>query len=290
MKRLNPIVFFLMASFGFFVSCDNTVPVDPNGPTLEFLSTSAVADGDTVMPGTAIQIQISAQAGDGPMTRIEVQEDGAAMETSRLMFDGFAAGSNPSPLGSGDATSLNWTIDITTDTERGVLHTYTVIVTDSAGLTDEFSFDLFTMAGIPVTSLNTVLLLNAGGPAGTGGVDLHTGTGTGSEDAEADIKDKGLDLGASSNAENWYQQIMPVQATGSDLRLPAAGFEFDNVTVSEEIAVAFDAATSINESDKVAIGDVFLVLSQGTYFAIKVTNITVTVDDNADNYELTVLR
>jgi len=71
-------------------------------------------------------------------------------------------------------------------------YVYTITVTDEFGLESNVEFTVNVVAATPLEVLNGVLF-NAGGPAGTGGLDMDNGMSTGSTDEAAEIKDQGID-------------------------------------------------------------------------------------------------
>lgn len=268
-----------------FSACDNTVEPEV-GPTL---STTA-ADLDTVFTDSAFTVSVTAAKGSSSLTRIEVRENGTAIAASRLEIAGFTAGSNPSPLASSAANGFTYALTITAGNLDGEVSTYSVIVTDSLGLTSTVSFDIFTEDfGTPIQERTVILLLNQGGPAGQGGLDLESGNSTGTSqaaDSIADIRDMGINTNLPV-ASNWLQQIGVIN--GSDLRYPSAGFNYDNVLVKEEVSAAFEAGQVFTTSDKVEVGDVFLCKTRrGNVYVLKTVSITVTPNDNADQYEFSV--
>ena len=251
-----------------------------------------VVDTATVDAGSTFSVKVTAAAGDSNITQLVVKENGTAIATDRLTFDGFAAGSNPTPIATG--AGFTWEIDIVASTDIDLTSTYTVEITDGANLTDDVSVDITTVdPGTPIAMSEMVMLLNAGGPDSTGGLDLHTGISTGTTgslgiDSLADIKDMGIDL-AQIPANNWRQRIGPIN--GSTIVVPDAAFDFDAVVYAEELKPAYEAGTVVvDQTDVVQENDVFLIFSQETYFAIKVTKVNVVTTDNSDSYEFTVLQ
>ena len=288
MKKLTLILTSLVLIGAFVISCETEPPPVPTGPTIELVNEGGfVVDTASVEAGGTFSIKVTAAAGDSLISTLSVKENGTAIAKERLVFDGFDAGSNPTPISTG--AGFTWEIDIVAHSDIDVTSTYTVEITDGANLTDDVSVDITTFdPGTPVAVSEMVMLLNQGGPAGTGGLDLHTGTGTGTQasDTTADIRDMGIDEINFPPETNWLQKIGTIN--GSMLAVPDANFDFDAITKKEEIVPAFEAGTQITESEKVEVGDAFLVLSQGTYFAIKVTKIEVVTTDNSDFYEFTV--
>lgn len=292
MKRPSILsLLFAAMALVLVTSCDTTPP-EPVGPTLSLGSGAGlVSDTATVFTDSTFQVQITATAGDARINRIAVSEDGTNIAADRVVLDGFTAGSNPSPVQ--PSAGFTWLVTITAGSTEGT-STYTITVTDSAGLTASQSVDITTEDfGTPVEEQMMVLLLNQAGPVGTGGLDLETGnsvgtTGQTNADTTADVRDMGIDTNLP-NDQNWKQQIGTIN--DSDLRLPPAGFDYDAVLVKEEIVAAFNDGQSFTVSDKVEIGDVFLAKSRrGNYFVLKTVEITVTPSDNEDKYEFSVKK
>ncbi|MEM7371702.1 MAG: hypothetical protein AAF587_24010 [Bacteroidota bacterium] len=242
-----------------------------------------VKSGDNVLSVLTFDVKIEVTPGAGELTTIEVQENGTALDVTRLQIDGTEATANPETVP--NTAGFTSVLTITAPAEKGQMFTYSIIVSDNNGKSETVEVEVSTL---DLSVMTMVLLKNQSGPSGTGGVDLHTGesTGTQASDTNADLRDQGIDLGAPSNDLNWIQKIAPIN--NSVLKVPAMGFSFDEVETADQITTAFDAGTEIAESDKVIIGDEFLVQSDGTTFAIQVTDIVVTPDDNDDRYILNV--
>ena len=308
MKRFfSYLMFFsLVTSMSLLTSCGEDDPLgsgpDPNQPVLPpsvvLISGDNLISGDSeILPGETIDFRISLLQGDNPMKNFTIKEDGANVAADRITIDGGnTVTNNPFLLAGSAAASAEYDISITTEAKTNESRIYTIEVVDDINETAEVEF-LVTVSGTPVNEI-TGILLNQGGPAGTGGLNLTTGMGTGSQDAEAHIKDEGIDLNASSNAENWIQRISGVN--GSVIRVPgsnnAEGFSYDNVAIQEEIVTAFTNADELTDENAmgekitamVNIDDVFLVQNGDNYWVLKVTNVVVTTDDNADQYEFSI--
>ena len=134
------------------------------------------------------------------------------------------------------------------------------------------------------------LLLNAGGPMGTGGINLLTGDGTGSGIADGGhIKDEGIDL-ALPNDQNWKKRISGIGNTV--LKTPGIDFpvdDFDAVAFTEEIQTVFDNGDDITMTSVINIGDIFLAqLDSGEVVLVKITDVTETTNNNDDFYTLSI--
>jgi len=288
----KPIFFLaaLVALLAFTTGCSSD-PVDPTGPTAELTAgTNAILDSGTVDIETTFLVKVSATAGDANLSRIEIREDGVAIPASRLTLDGDPAGGNPSPLAA-ETRSLNWDVNIVAPSAEGT-YTYTGIITDENGLTAEFNWDVTAVNPLtPVDTQQMVLLLNQSGPMGTGGLDLDTRTSTGTQnDTIHDIADTGID-GNLPLADNWKQQFEA--ANGAVLKSVASTVSFDEINFKEDIVTLYDDDTRAFDvtgtTDRVEIGDLFLVKSaSGTIFFLNTSDIVITTDNNDDRYVFTV--
>lgn len=290
MKKLIQLLPVLLAGMMVFTACEET-PLPPVLPTIELVAEAGfVADGDTVTTETEFFVKVTATAGDSSLSRITVSENGTDIaELTRLTFDGDAAGGNPSPLPAGTESGFTWDIGIVSSATDQETNTYTISVTDNGGNVAQVSFDITTEVGLE-TSIQ-YLLYNQAGPAGFGGLDLDTGESTGSADPEAEIKDEGIDLSAPADSLNWKQEISGVN--GSEMRLPDAGFSYDDLNNFTQLQAAFDAGVPFTVSDRVEINDVFLVKNGEKYYALKTVDIFITDEagnKNGDYYEFEVKK
>jgi len=96
-------------------------------------------------------------------------------------------------------------------------YVYTITVTDEFGLESNVEFTVNVVAATPLEVLNGVLF-NAGGPAGTGGLDMDNGMSTGSTDEAAEIKDQGIDVVERAGTNYAFQvaEVNVIQADNSD--------------------------------------------------------------------------
>jgi hypothetical protein len=292
MKQVTQLLTALTIVVGMMltIGCEPD-PVEPTGPSIALVSLNgADITADTVDLGASFVVNISSLQGDVPLSTIEVRENNVAVDPSRIVFDGFAAQSNPNPVGG--VANLSWDIEVTADSVTEGTSTYTIIVVDENAKTASASLDITTVdPGTPVTERTMILLLNAAGPAGQGGLDLETGDQTGTTPAanwpDTDLKDMGIDINLP-NDQNWKQQIAGMNST--ELKTPAAGVVYDDVATVEEIIQIFEAGmTVVDQTEAVAEGDVFVAKTkEGNYFLINTTKITVVTTDNSDSYEFAV--
>ncbi len=300
------LVFFFVGSIALFTGCSeddpivgNPMPDTPPSVSLE-VGAGLISSDANISLGESITIRVSLLQVDNPMESFTIKEDNVNIPTGRMTIDGGAVTVQNPFLLVGDAKkSAVYDITITTDAVADESRTYSITVSDEANLTDEVQF-LVTVTGTPLTEI-TGALLNAGGPAGQGGLNLFTGesTGTVGSDptaADAHIKDEGIDLDKAP-AENWKQQISSIN--GSEIRVPGSGnvenFNYDDVTTLEALIGAFEAADELPDnadgedvSEMVNVDDLFLVKNGDNYWLLKVTAVNPTVDDNSDSIEFSI--
>ena len=281
---------------------DDTVEITTStGPlTLSFTEMAPFTFTDIALDQpTSVKFQINATKGSAAIETLTVLEDGVAIsDMMRLRYNtiddlGGAFNFDANPLAiTGDAQStFSWIIWVSTHADNATKN-YAFRVTDAAGNTEEVAVNITVNTGTPITSdLTGKLLLNAGGPAGTGGINLLTGEGTGSSDPGSHLKDQGID-NSQPMAANWIRKIAPIN--GAILRKPSADFPSGGIgfiQFQEEISDAFDLGTSITESDLVLMGDVFLIrAASGETFIVEVTAVVETSGDNDDYYQLAIKR
>ena len=246
-----------------------------------------------------IKFQVNASKGSSPMESLTVLEDGAPIaDFMRLRYNtiddiGSALNFDANPLGllGDDQDAFSWVIYLGTHADNST-KSYTFRVTDTSGETKEVGVNITVNSGTAIVSdLTGKLLKNAGGPAGTGGIDLVTGDGTGSSDPIADLKDQGIDVSQPASS-NWVRKVAPVN--GSILKTPGADFPFTGISdieFREQIQEAFDGGTTITESNLVLIGDVFIIQDvDGNIHIVEVTDVVETSGDNDDYYQLAIKR
>lgn len=254
--------------------------------TLSFVENPPYFWMDAMVPANQLfRVKLTGLAGSSPMNFFTVLEDDVAVDVSRLEFNGVQPAENPLLLSGTEQDSFCYDMFIRAH-DSGV-STYAFEIADADGEVMRVSFDI--SAGTPVDSQKVVLLLNAGGGTGTGGVNLITGQSTGSSDTSAHLVDRGIYINLPM-ANNWIKKIAP--GPDAELRVPGAnapeGFSFTNATTKEIIQAAFDTGDVITETEVVTVNDLLLVLKNGTYFLVQVNAINETIDNNEDSYELEV--
>ncbi|MEL6926756.1 MAG: hypothetical protein AAFO94_22135, partial [Bacteroidota bacterium] len=270
-----------------FNSTELNITTAKVAPDFSFVEEAPYFWGDAAVEGgTIFSVKISGTAGTSALSTIEVREENELItDLTRIRYKSYDFTANPMDIPAEDQNTIDAIIDIKAHTSGQ--KTYMVIITNVDG--ESASASLTINAGTPVTTMNGRLLLNAGGPSGTGGLNLMTGEGTGSNDQAAHIKDMGINTDLPA-ADNWLQKISGVN--NSELRVPGMDtpetFSFDNIEFKEEIIGLYDNGTTITESDPVAVDDIFMVKNGDMYFLLKVTKVTVVTDDNSDSIEFSI--
>ena len=287
-------------------SCGEDDP-DPLPPVVENRAPTidvALASGSMTMD----TFRLTEQDQVGTVVGVNVTWDDADNNAQYLSFelDGQALGAGNTnvrlddPTGSlssnrvlVDSTGGSRTVYLKASNSFNTAATYTISVFDSEGLSASQEFVILTPVEIVTTPLSRTLegiLLNQAGPTGTGGLDLDEGDGTGSMDARAEIRDRGIDNSIPTGQENWRRQIGPIN--GTTLRMPSSVWlaenSFADVDTKEGVRAAFES-TSVDITDasaRVVVDDVFAVYNPAIdrYYLLKVRSVIPEANSNGDRY------
>lgn len=286
---------------------DDPTP-NPLGPDVRLVTEAGFVSSDAdVTKGEVFKVKVSVLTGDAKLKSFTISEGSDKLSTARFDINsGAITSNNPFLITGADQSGATYEFAITSLSDE-VATTYTFEVTDENNLKDEVSVVITTKAPptTPIEMSLTGVLFNASGPAGTGGLDLDAGTGTGSLDPSAEIRDLGINCGASGSP--WRMQIGSVN--GAVLRRVRAemveNFSFDNATNKEIIAAAYDTGTTpsngmtlyCDPNDDVAVtnvtlplivGDVFAISANGKIYLIRVDEVNDVPADNSDNYKMSI--
>ncbi len=265
-------------------------------PSLQFLEEAPYFWEDkTCPPDTRFTVRVLANKGTATLQTVSIFEDGLLItDLMRIQINGFDLFNNPTDVATDSRDGFDWEISIQTASDFGTKN-YEIVVADENGQTASVALNVTT--GTTVTVLSGKLLLNQAGPVGTGGINLLTGDGTGSSDANAHLKDEGIDTDLPV-ANNWKQQISG--ANGSVIRTLGSDqpetFDYDNILLSEQIVELFVAGQDLTLTngageaitEKIEIGAILLVQNGENHFAVRVDDVSVSPSDNADFYELSI--
>jgi len=246
--------------------------------------------------GSKNGFRLSATPGTGQLVSIEVRENDLLVDPTRIEWDGATMMNADNPFMLGDPETSGFEdvlLFITLPMEEGTF-IYTMTLTDQFSSTSVVTYTVTTAPSGTALETRNDVLLNAAGPDGTGGLDLDEGLGTNSTSTIAEIKDNGADFDQPA-ALNWIQSISPVN--GSTMKYLAKGgvainegFSFDGAMFKEELASLLDGGQDLNgdATDKVQVGDVFIVENMGKIWILNVTEVIVTADNNDDQYRFDV--
>lgn len=273
-----------------FTSCDPEEVNPTTGPTLTILS-GTEHEGNSYLPNEELTFSIRGTSGTALLNSFSILEDGTAVDTDRLTVDGNVPSANPFLLlEEGDDESFTYLVVVTTNANSGT-YDLSFVVTDAEQNTSNYTLE-YTVVQPDVRELQGVLF-NQGGPQGTGGLNLATGQGTGSENASAHIKDTGIDINLPLN-NNWKQKIAPITANGVTLRQASSEVTYESIQFTNQFEAIYNAGTTIGENggdNKVQVGDLFIAKQGDDYYVFVVREVNITTgDDNTDNYVLDIKR
>lgn len=282
---------------GLFLTTSCEDPVEPAvvlGPEAELVSEVGFLNADAeLQAGEVFNVKVDFLIGDNQLKAVTLLEDGGNLATDVFEIDnGALTSNNPFVILGVDKGGRTYEFAITAHDVVGDITTYTFEVEDDEGKKAETSLTITIIAPL-TTPLNkaytAVIINNADGPA-KGGYDLDLGENTSSASTEAEFRDRGIDLGATSDDLNWIQKIESVN--GGVIRMPdfsqIDNFTFDSADNKEALVEAWALGTDLAETEKLAIGDMFMVQNGSDVYLIKVTDINVTAADNTDTYTLDV--
>ncbi|MCG8326229.1 MAG: hypothetical protein MI974_01030 [Chitinophagales bacterium] len=316
--KLSGVAFILTLLIA--TGCEDDPVVDPLGPTITFESGDNLVSADVTLGTdvTTIAVRVTADVGDNPLNTLTFLVEGVEVSGANIgdyiksvTSNGSAiTPNNPMLITDANKNGGTWDIEIALfgQVEDQTVN-YGFEVADEVG--ERALVDLDVTLFDPGTPLNNELsgvLLNQAGPAGTGGLDLDTGDGTGSSDAASEIRDLGIDCTIDpANAENWRAQIGTINGANMvkvDPSTLGEGFSFSEVKTTEAIVEAYDAGAALADgvsqnaqcdetavtdvSDPAVVGDIFSVLSGGKYYLIQIDEVNAISGSNGDNYVISI--
>lgn len=266
-----------------------TITTEAVDPSISF-----IGEGSTVQssPGNADKKVVTVMSNGVDLATLTILENDVVMtDLSRIYYGDLSNNftSNPMDITGDDVAGFVKDIYIrqfTTGTSK-----YTIQVENIGNKTASASYFINTGSAIDAT-ITATLLSNASGPD-LGGLDLYTGTNVSVNSADATI----IDLGINGNpaATNWIQKFRH-NGTGSIKELSAdqisAGFDFAAIQYKEQILSVWDNAVSPADdqqpTNKVQVGDVFIILNDNDYFLIQCTDVQVTTNNNEDYFNFDI--
>ncbi|MCB9040203.1 MAG: hypothetical protein H6557_26565 [Lewinellaceae bacterium] len=296
--------------------CNEDTPIvdNPLGPEI------SLSGGDLeLLEGEPFTVSVTVAPGDNPLNSLRLLVGGAAVPAANIAdyVTKITAGTedisqqNPLLIAASRENGATYVYEMVPFGQlEGETVTYTFEVTDKVQEKASASFDI-TIVAPPGTALDMELsgvLFNQAGPAGTGGLDLDNGAGTGSANTAAEIRDLGIDCNIDpATGENWRGQIGSVNGTDMkavDVAAQPEGFSFENVKTKEEIVSAYGTGIALTDgfstsatcvqtavtdvSDPVAVGDLFVVKKGDVYYMFQVDEVNRVGGSNGDNYVLSI--
>lgn len=274
-----------------------TVSIEGVPPSITNMGSTEIS----VTPGSLVALKVEATPGSSPLKYIAVAEGPDLIADLDRLYLGsldvpFTA--NPMPLSADQEAGFGTDLFIRASVEPGSKE-YRIFIIDEQ---EEGSFiDVIITTGTSIGLIQGVLF-NAAGPAGTGGLDLDEGKGTGSSEQTAEIRDEGIDMSRPSS-ENWNRQISVVNGSEAKfLRAGATGisenYSFENIQYVEEIQALFDAGMNFIDTNEdgdlvssiIVEGDSFAVKNGEKYYLIIIRQIVETLEDNGDHYIIDIKR
>lgn len=268
-----------------------TITIDAAEPTISF-----VGIGSTVMgiPGAPDKKTVTVMSNGVDLANLSILQNGVLITDLTTIYYGdlntnFTA--NPMEITGDDVTGFVKDIYVR---QFGMGEsTYTIQVENVAGKTASADYGIETIVGTPVDATFDMRLLSNAVGANLGGLDLYTGDNVSVNSADATIIDQGIN--GNGAATNWIQKFRH-NGNGSVKELSAdqtsAGFAFDDIIYKEEILDVWDNAISpANDQEptnKVMVGDVFVISNDNDYFLIECTNVEITTTNNSDFYNFKV--
>lgn len=303
-----------------FTGCgDDTTGDNVLGPEISFVDGEGLISTDTDLDqGETFTVQIDANIGDNPLKTLTFLVDGTEPSASEInnyvksiTTNGNAVTPNNPLLITTNANGGIWTIEMVPFAQEvDEFVTYGFEVEDEAGETAIATITIGVIdTGTELEMDLTGVLFNQAGPAGTGGLDLDTGNGTGSSAAGSELRDLGLDCTITpGTGENWRRQMGTINGANMVAIDPldvGENFNFADVKTQEEVLAAYDAGTSLNNgtstsctngsttnvsdvTDAVAVGDIFGVFANNRYYLIQVNEVNPVASSNNDNYVLSI--
>ncbi len=295
----------LLLSLSFLTTgCEEDPVVEPTGPSIT--ATDATPDKVVAGAGTYVTFSVTATKGNvADLNVITVYEGSRKLDFqgNEIAVDDASVGANPWTVS--DGTTVTYEISVRVDADPGEAH-YEIEVTDKDGLTA--STEVHVEVETALTQSLDGILFNSAGPAGTGGLDLDAGIGTGSSNADAEIRDMGIDSTSTNEATEWRQRIGGIN--GAEVRYVGTNgvdTDFDAIASKEAVVGAFDggldfvAANTLTDggidiwgnfkvSKVLEAGDIFAVLKGGTYYLVLVEDVIVEAanNDNNDRYLMAI--
>ena len=249
-------------------------------PSIEYMGSSP---REVTLGGNVFNI--SSTTGSSDLSTIAVYEDGNLIDPTRLQFDGEDFDANPYSLVGGDLTGFDMADVLVRFMDPGTFN-LRFEVTDANDQTA--STEVSVVAGTPLNvTYSEKFFFNLAGPSGfNGSFDLDSGENLPSSSTEAELQDLGNDADG-----NWRRQV--AAEGNANLVAPSSNspelFNYSSVNSAEALIAAFNTGVNVptTGTDRIEVGDVFVVENNGAYYIIEFSAITAASNDE-DFYTINV--
>jgi hypothetical protein len=282
---INKLTLFIAILGLFFVMACNdddepSGPIDIENPSISLTDVGNV-DGTIVFPGDTLRLAIDGQAGTNPLAYVRFFENGERLPNfqTRLFVNDSLSPTTQLNIAPESSIAEQLEIDIMIlAPELGGNYDVEIELADADDNGSRVSLSYFVQDVVTIDGT----LVNAAQADSTGGLDLDSGQGTGTDDANAEI----LDLGTNDDppAENWNQQIEANDTSLVTLAVLPPDFDFDGVLTKARVQDSFNEGIEIINSEEVEVGDFFAVRRGDDAYILSVTAVNVTPDNDNDSY------
>jgi len=227
---------------------------------------------------------VTATSGSSTLSTIAVFEDGDLVDPTRLQFNGTDFDTNPYSLEGDDLTGF----DMASVSVRFLTSGTSNLSFEVENVNGETaSTEVSVVAGTPLNvTYSEKFFFNLAGPAGfNGSFDLDSGENLPSSSTDAELQD----LGNDANGD-WRRQV----AAEGNAKLVAPSstspelFNYSSVNSVEALTAAFNTGVDVSTgTDRIDVGDVFIVENNGDYYIIEFSDIT-TASNDEDFYTINV--
>ena len=311
-EGMTTFSFVLTDTDGESATTSVTITYAFTGPTVDLVVEDGLVSGDVTITGRnpSFDLRIASTATGGDLRSIEILEDGAAIDASRLTYnDGAFEAENPLTFAVGEERGATYDLNIRPGVSESGSRTYTVRVTDvNGGTTDRtFTVTYDVPPGTALTFEMEGVFFNASGQQ-LGGLDLDNGTAVAFNSPEAEIEDEGINLNAAAGTENWRAQVSASNDAIlriADLSILGDGVTFADVSTVEDIQALYDdnnepqgsddfPDTTGDNSDTEVVteqlqdGDVLVVRKATRFYLVRIDAVNFLANSNGDSYTVSI--
>lgn len=270
-----------------FVSLD--ISINAASPSISFVGIGSTVE---TSPGAADKKLVTVESNGVNLSALAIYENGNLItDLTRIYYGDLNTNFTNNPMTIEGNDIFGFVKDVFVRQFTMGISEYTIEVQNIAGKTASASY--FINAGSSIDAEFTATLLSNADGGNLGGLDLYTGANVSVNSASATIVDQGIN--GNPNATNWIQKFRH-NGVGSIKELSQAqidaGFSYANIQFKEDILAAWNDAIAPADdqqpTNKVQVGDVYLILNDNDYFIIECTEVVITTNDNLDYYNFNI--